>query len=102
MNRRTMDIVNLICRQSLLARFQKLNNDNQTPIGNQNIPLLLQTSLRFIIGRLIFTIFLDGILKTAASIQVFLIILCNMLTSEVALTLANEPRELSRFTNPPI
>ena len=27
MNRRTMDIVNLICRQSLSALFQKLNND---------------------------------------------------------------------------
>ena len=38
MNRRTMDIVNLICRQSLSAFFQKLNNNNPSPIKSPNCP----------------------------------------------------------------
>ena len=37
MNRRTMDIVNLICRQSLSALFQKLNNDKPLLTSNMTI-----------------------------------------------------------------
>ena len=36
-NRRTMDIVNLICRQSLSALFQKLNNNNPLLLAVENV-----------------------------------------------------------------
>ena len=39
MNRRTMDIVNLICRQSLSALFQKLNNNNPLLISPASFKL---------------------------------------------------------------
>ena len=41
MNRRTMDIVNLICRQSLSALFQKLNNDKPLFIAQTKLQPVL-------------------------------------------------------------